>query len=160
MKTSDEEALFLNMDADPGTWTRRLADQSFVREADRRAEAKKALQTADNPEEAVNILRRLKGMSWDRLAVEIGVSRMTLMGWLEAKNIRFPHVVSICVALHLHGDLGRKLVEISECRTRTVPFREIYWFMIDMAVMLDIDHCNEILSLAKLPPLHAGEGCI
>ena len=48
MKTTDEEALFLNMDADPGTWTRRLADQSFVREADRRAEAKKALQTADN----------------------------------------------------------------------------------------------------------------
>ena len=61
MKTSDEEALFLNMDADPGTWTRRLADQSFVREADRRAEAKKALQTADNPKEAVNILRRWKG---------------------------------------------------------------------------------------------------
>jgi transcriptional regulator with XRE-family HTH domain len=159
VKKPDEDDLFLNMDAGPGTCSRKLADQSFLREADRRAEAKKALRTADTMKEAVDILRRMKGMSWDQLAVEIGVSRPTLAGWLEAKAIRFQHVVSICVAMRLHGDLGRKLVEISECRTRNVLYRELYWFMIDMAVVLDIDHCNEILALAKLPPLHCGEGC-
>lgn len=159
MKTTDNLNHCLRMDAEPGTRSRQMENLGFLSEAERREKAKKELRTVETVKEAVNILRKMRGLSWDQLAVEIGVTRTTLMGWLEGKTIRFQHVVSICVALHLHGDLGRRLITISECRTRIVPNRELYWYMIDMATVLDVDHCNEILALAKLPPLHCGEGC-
>lgn len=154
---NDENCPNLHLDAKPGTYAWDLENRLCWKLAANGEEMKKKLLTVETLRDAVDILRRAHQMSWQKLAWEIGIARQTLMGWLEGKSIRFSQVVSICVALHLRGDLGSMLVRISECRTRSVPKREIYWFMVEMAGSLTIERCNEILALEKLPPLHYGE---
>lgn len=157
MKNCYDDYSDLPMNAEYGSGSWKNENERFWIVAVNWAEMKNRLRAVDTPLEAVDIVRRMKGVSWEQLAREIGVARQTLTGWLKAKTIRFQQIVSICVALHLRGDIGGMLVEISECRTRIVPHREIYWYMIEKADRLTIDRCNEILALGNMPPLHCGE---
>ncbi|MBR0161584.1 MAG: helix-turn-helix domain-containing protein [Oscillospiraceae bacterium] len=143
-------------DLSPGTvaWDRDKA--LFLENARLWDEMRRELDSARSPKEAVNLLRKRKGLSWESLALEIGVSRPTLDGWLKGNELSLPHLAAICVGLRLRGDVGQRLLEVCECRTRRNPNAAVYLSMIQFAMLMSVEYCNDVLAQAGLPPLHQG----
>ncbi len=157
MQEVKDHYLHLSMDAEPGTVQWNRENSAFADEARRWSALRRRIAQADSTRAAVDLIRREKGLSWDKLALEVGVSRPTLMGWLDNPRISLRQVTALCVALRLRGDVGRELVRVSECSVRTVPARDLYLSMVEMAPCLTVERCNAILQASALPPLHYGD---
>ena len=140
-----------------GTMDAAFLPSPFAEEALLWSALRREVSQAESTREAVDLIRRKKGLSWEKLALEVGVSRPTLMGWLENPHIRLQQVTALCVALRLRGDVGRELVRVTECSVRTVPQKELYLSMVEMAQCLTVERCGAILQANGLPPLHCGD---
>ncbi len=142
------------LDAVPGTFARELENRRFLEDAALWIRMRDAIPPDTALIDAVNVIRKCKGLSWETLALLIGVNRATLARWLRNTDVTLPHMTALCVAMQLRPDVSERLIGIAECRIRRAPGWEVYWMMLEYAPCLTVERCNEILRLAQLPPLH------
>lgn len=141
----------LNEDAEGEA--RERENDRFAEEAVLWMEMKRMIASSATVKEAVGGILLRRGLSWMELALRIGVDRKTVVGWLTRQRISFQHMLCICVALRLRGDVGRALVDLAECRMRQTPAYDLYMMMLMSAPSLTVGRCNEILVRRGFPPL-------
>lgn len=144
--------------AEPGTQARERENRRFVEDSGLWAEMREEIRQAGTLKEAVGMILNRKGISWEELALRIGVDRKTLVGWLSRKNVSTQHMICVCVGLQLRGDIGNELIRLAECRMRRSSACDLYVMMLMNAPALTVERCNEILLSGGHAPLHWGEG--
>ncbi len=147
----------LRFQAEPESRERVRENRRFIEEAQLWEALLREIPREASLKEALEIIRRKRGLSWDEFAARIGVDRKTLMRWVSREAISLPHLTAVCVALNLPPELGRELIRISECPLRRTEHAAVYRRMIDFAgtAGMDVARCNEMLRQEGLPPLHA-----
>lgn len=140
--------------AAPDTRERQRENAEFVAQARLWADLLEVIRGAEEFRTALQEILDRMGLTWEELSFRVGVNRKTLYGWFTRPDISLPHLVCVCVALGLRGDVGFALAELAECRIRRCPNHEIYLMMIAAAPGLTVVRCNEIFRQEKLPPLH------
>ena len=97
----------------------------------------------------------LKGITQMELAMRLGISRTALWKWCSEK-MSLRHVVAICIALDVPGNIGEDLVHMAGYSFRYTEEHKLLRFMLYNTGDLTIARANEIMRQRGLAPLTEG----
>lgn len=139
--------------AEPGTREREKENESFARDAQIWMKMKTNMYSSIG--EAVQFILDEKGISQMELAMRLGVSRAAWRKWC-AERMSMRHIVAICIALDVRGDIGEELVRLAGHTFLNNKEHNLLKAMLYETKDLCIARANEIMRQQKLAPLTEG----
>lgn len=97
-----------------------------------------------------------KGITQQELAMRLGVSRAALNKWSSCRMSK-RHIVAICIALDVRGDIGLELVRLTGQTLLNNMEDNLLTAMLYETRDLTVGRANEIMRQQKLAPLTEGQ---
>ena len=143
-----------DLDAEPETKERVLQNKRFADDSVLWTKVK--LDMPDSFKDAIQMIINLKGITQNDLAMRMGVSRAASRKWcVVGPSLR--HVVALCIAMDVRGDVGEELVRLAGHSFRRNEEHDILHSMLYETRDMTVTRANEIMRQRNLPPLTNGE---
>lgn len=114
-------------------------------------------EMADDYREAILDIMKKKGITQEKLSLELGVDRKVVYNFLNAGEPSVEHMVGVCVALKLPYFVSMKLIQNAGSALRRTELHHLYRQFLMQADRLSVERCNDILKQKKYPPLFQGK---
>ncbi len=142
------------LDAEPETKERVLQNKRFAEDSMLWTKVKQDMP--DTFIDAIRMIIDLKGITQNELAMRMGVSRAASRKWcVVGPSLR--HVVALCIAMDVRGDVGEELVRLAGHTFRKNEEHDILRGMLYETKDMTVARANEIMRQRNLPPLTNGE---
>ena len=114
-------------------------------------------EMADDYREAILDIMKKKGVTQEKLSLELGVDRKAIYNFLNVGAPSVEHMVGVCVALKLPYFVSMKLIQNAGSALRRTELHHLYRQFLMQADRLSVERCNDILIQKKYLPLFQGK---